>query len=76
MDPFGTLCVDMARRRDQLAADLAAFDAAHASQTIDDLSPEESRELFAILLANSRLDCELRTLDKVVARLLNMRGLQ
>jgi hypothetical protein len=77
MDPLATsLFVDMARRREQLAADLAAFRTAHASQRIDDLTPQESRELFAILLANGRLDCELRTLDKVVARLLDMRGLQ
>ena len=68
--------MDIARRRNRLAADLEAFMSAHGSRHIRDLNPEESRELFTILLANSRLDCELRTLDKVVARLLNMRGLQ
>ena len=71
MDPLATsLFVDMTRRREQLAADLAAFGAAHTSQAIHDLSAAETRELFALLLANNRLEIELRALAKVVARVL------
>ena len=53
---MASMFVDMARRRDQLLADLAAFRTAHASQKIDDLSREETSELFSLLLANHRLD--------------------
>jgi hypothetical protein len=75
-DPLAILLVDMVRRRGRIIGELTDFMIAHASQGIADLSDEESRKLFAILLANSRLEGELRTLDKVVARLLNARDLQ
>jgi hypothetical protein len=74
MDPLASLLVDMVRRRDRIIGELTDFMIAHASQKMEDLNEVESRKLFAILLANSRLDAELGTLDKVVARLLDMRA--
>jgi hypothetical protein len=43
--------------------------AEHGSRDISGLSREEVRELFAILLAQARLDAETRVLRQVIRRL-------
>ena len=69
MDPVSGLLDAAAGRRDRLEADRAAFMAEHGSRDISGLSREEVRELFAILLAQARLDAETRVLRQVIRRL-------
>jgi hypothetical protein len=70
MEPLFLLLDAVARQREQHQAGHAAFMAAHGAQDIGDLSQEESRELFAILLASQvRLDAEMRALRRLIGRL-------
>jgi hypothetical protein len=66
MEPLSLLLDAVARQHEQHKASFAAFMAAHGAQDIGDLSREESRKLFAILLAQARLDAEMRVLKKLV----------
>jgi hypothetical protein len=50
-------------------ADYATFMAEHGSRDIGNLSREKSRELFSILLAQARLDAELRALRRLIGRM-------
>ena len=68
MDPVLALLDAAAGRRDQLEANRAAFMAEHGSRDISGLSREEVRELFAILLAQARLDAETQVLRQVIRR--------
>ena len=69
MEPLFLLLDAVARQREQHQAGHAAFMAARGAQDIGDLSQEESRELFAILLAQVRLDAEMRALRRLIGRL-------
>jgi hypothetical protein len=51
-----------------MKADYAAFIAEHG-RDIGDLSREEARELFSILLMQAGLDAEMRFLKNLVGRL-------
>jgi hypothetical protein len=68
-EPLFLLLDAVARQREQHQAGYATFMAAHGAQDIGDLSREESRELFAILLAQVRLDAEMRALRRLIGRL-------
>ena len=68
MEPLFLLLDAVARQREQHQAGHAAFMAARGAQDIGDLSQEESRELFAILLAQVRLDAEMRALRRLIGR--------
>jgi hypothetical protein len=65
---LATLLSDAERRRDRHKADYAAFIAEHG-RDIGDLSREEARELFSILLMQAGLDAEMRVLKNLVGRL-------
>jgi hypothetical protein len=58
-----------ARRHDQLTADRAALMAEHGARDSADLSREEARELFSILLAAAGLDAEMQVLENLIRRL-------
>ena len=58
-----------ARRHEENRERCAAFMAEHGSRDTSGLSREESRELFAILLAQAGLDAEMRVLRNVIERL-------
>jgi hypothetical protein len=68
MNPLATLLSDAERRRDRHIADYTAFIAEHG-RDIGDLSREKSLELFAILLAQTALDAEIKVLTKLSRRL-------
>jgi hypothetical protein len=66
MNPLLLLLDDLVRRRDEHEARYAAFKATHGVQNIGELSQDEARELCTILLAATRLDCEMTILAKLV----------
>jgi hypothetical protein len=66
MEPLSPLLDDLVRRRDENEARYAAFKEAHGAQNIGDLSRDETRELFSILLAVHRLAFEWTILARLV----------
>jgi hypothetical protein len=71
VDPLASLLRDIIGRRDRLVGGLVDFMAKHGRRHIRDLSPEESRELFGLLLARERLDGETRVLGKIIGKVLH-----
>jgi hypothetical protein len=69
MEPLTLLLDEVARQREQNQARYAAVKAAHGAEDIGNLSRAEVRELFAILLAQVRLDAEMLTLRRLIGRM-------
>jgi hypothetical protein len=69
MQALSLLLDAAAKRRQQHQASYVAFMAAHDVRDIGELSREESRDLFAILLMQAGLDAEMRVLRKLIRRL-------
>jgi hypothetical protein len=69
MEPLSLLLDAVARQHEQHKVSYPAFMAALGAQDIGDLDRAEARELFAILLAQARLDAEMRTLQRLIGRM-------